>query len=123
MGISADEFWQRSQNGKAMVITIARLSNVEMVRSICEWLSAMYERDLEAGNVANGASRQQARVAAENGAETLRQMAEGINDRNAVSIATSIIDTAFQRHYEKGKPHYDKAMLWFSDELRKRTKD
>lgn len=123
MGISADQFWAQSQNGKAMFVMLARRGDVEIVRDCCDWLITMYRRDVEAGAVQKGASIEQAKIVGQNAASSLQSIADGITDRSVVSAATSIVDAVFQRNYNNGKAAYDKAMIWFANELRRRVAD
>lgn len=106
-----------------MLVMLAQRGDVELVRDACEWLVGVYRRDCEAGARQKGASAEQAVAAARNATEDLQKAAEGINDRNVVGMCTSIVDTCFSRHYNAGKPTYDKAMAWFADELRKKIRD
>lgn len=123
MGISADQFWQTSANGKAMVLFLANNQYIELVRDILEWLVVQYEKDLQAAALQKGATAAQAKTVAQNSASQVLQMAQSCNDRNATGVATTVIDQVFQRHYNAGKGAYDKAMLWFANELRKKVRD
>ena len=106
-----------------MTLMMAQRGDVELVRNICEWLVTQYRKDLEAGARQRGASINQARTMAQNGTAALMSSAEGINDQNVSGTAAGVIDACFQRHYNAGKPQYDKAMAWFADQLRVRVKD
>ena len=123
MGISADQFWQSSANGKAMVNMLARRGDVEIVRDVCDWLVGMYGKDLIAGAVQQGATMEQARVASQNNTAGLQSSVDSINDRNVLAVSMGIVDAVFQRHYNAGKPAYDKVMAQFAAELRQRVTD
>ena len=129
MGISANDFWARSQNGKAMLVFLARQekfglgNNIELVRDICDWLVGKHKNDLIAGALSRGATMEQAKAYGNNQTSGLQNMADSISDRNAEANAVTIIDAVFHRHYNAGKQQYERAMAWFADELRKRVKD
>ena len=123
MGVSANQFWASSQNGKAMLVMLAQRGDVELARDICDWLVITYEKDLIAGNLQKGATLEQAKVAAENGTAALRGAVQSIGDRNVEAAVGQIVDAVFQRYYQAGLQTYNKAMAWLADELRKRVKD
>jgi len=123
MGVSADQFWQSSKNGKAMIIMAAQLDRVELVRDICDWLVAQAGKDATAGALQQGATLQQAKIIGDTTASGLQTLVDGMNDRNCAHNAATIIDAVFQRHYNKGKVAYDKVMSDFADLLRQRVKD
>lgn len=123
MGVSADQFWRSSKNGKAMIIMAAHLDRVELVRDICDWLVAQAGKDATAGALQQGATLQQAKIIGDNKASELQAFVDDINDRNCADNAATIIDAVFQRHYNKGKAAYDKVMSDFADLLRQRVKD
>lgn len=123
MGVSANEFWAQSRNGKAMLVMLAQRGDVELVRDVCDWLVVTYEKDLIAGNLQRGATMEQAKIAAKNGTAAIQGAVQSISDRNVEGAVGQIVDAVFQRYYNAGKPTYDKAMGWFADELRKRVKD
>lgn len=106
-----------------MVIMLAQRDNPEIVRDVCEWLVGVYEKDLMAAALQQGASNKQARVVAHNQAAGLYSQAHGVNSRNQVQTAGAVVDQVFHRHYSAGKQHYDQAMVWFATELRKRVKN
>lgn len=123
MGISADQFWSSSQNGKAMIVMAANLEKVELVKDICDWLVVQHGKDATAGAVQNGATLQQAKLIGDGAATGLQPLVDGMNDRNCAHNAAAIVDAVFQRHYAKGKVVYDKTMADFADLLRQRVKD
>ncbi len=123
MGITADQFWNSSRNGKAMLLMSAKRGDVEFVRDACDWLVKVRRDDLALGAIEQGATADQAKAIGYNGVSGLQSGVDGINDRNCVASVTSIVDEVFAKHYNAGKPQYDKAMAWFADQLRKRAKD
>lgn len=106
-----------------MLMMLARRGDVELVRDICDWLIGNYKKDVAAGALEKGATREQATTVSQNAAAGLYASCESINDRNVGTTAMGLVDTVFQRHYNNGKAAYDKAMLWFANELRKKVKD
>ncbi len=123
MGISADDFWARSENGKAMVRMLAQKGHVETVRDVCDWLVVQFGKDCAAGAVGRGATLDQANALGENAAAPLHVAVKNVSDRNCEQAASNIIDAVFQRHYNAGKGQYDRVMKLFAIELRKRVKD
>jgi hypothetical protein len=124
MGISREQFFATSQNGKAMVLMIAQRGDVEMARNICEWLVDERERGLRADLKKQGRLSEEAqKIAARDAVAGIRAVAESINDRNVVDNTTRVIDHIFQRAYSEGQQVYARHMLWFANELRKRVTD
>jgi hypothetical protein len=123
MGIGPEDFWKTSTNGKAMIVMLARRENVELVRDVCDWLVGMYKNDIAAANVQNGATVQQAKLAAESAVSGLEGALVGFNDRNCEALAVQIVDAVFNRHFRQSPAQYAKAMSWFADQLRRRVKD
>ncbi len=136
MGVSANEFWMKSTNGKVMVQMLAQRrpgnpahgippkeAAVELVRDICEWLVIMHRKDLTAGFCQAGATLEQAKKAAENQTSALLASAEGIGDLNCAAASEMIIDKVFHRHYSAGQAKYLQAMAWFANELRRKVVD
>ena len=123
MGISATQFWNQSKNGKAMLVMLVRSGYVELARDICDWLVVMHNKDLTAEAVGAGATLKQAQTRAENVCQGLFALVHGMNDRNAETNLTQVVDHVFQRHYNAGQPQYVKAMAWLADTLRQRVKD
>lgn len=123
MGISAEQYWKQSQNGKAMVLMIARRGDVELVRDCLEWLIGKQKKDLEVQARQKGATENQAKIIAENGVAGLYAQAEAISDRDVYPSAEHIIDTIFKRFFTAGPVHYQKALAWFAGELRAHVKE
>lgn len=124
MGISKDQFWATSMNGKAMVIMLAQRGDVDLVRDICEWLVDERQRALLASLKQNGRLSEEAqKTAARDAVAGVRQLAESINDRNVVDTCTRVVDHIFQKAYSEGPQQYAKHMAWFATELRKRVTD
>lgn len=123
VGISKDQFWQTSNNGKAMLVMLAQRGDVELVRAVCEWLVSKYQKELVGVNLQRGATEEQAKTAAAEGTDSLRKAAESISDANVMGVAPSIVDACFQRYFNVGKAEYEKAMTWFASELRRRVQD
>ena len=123
MGISPNQYWASSANGKAMTMMLAKRGDVELVRDICEWLVSKHKNDLIQNSVAQGATLQQAKLRADNYCAGLNHLVEKMSDRNIETNASQIIDAIFARFYNAGQQQYARAMSWFADELRQRVKD
>lgn len=123
MGISANQFWATSKDGKAMLLMLARRGDVEVVRDVCEWLVDRHTKDVEFSAVQKGATKEQAHTFALARVEPLRKMAEGIKDRTVVSAAAQVVDAVFDRHRQQGKATYDQALEFLADTLRKKVVD
>lgn len=121
--MTAAEFWQRSPNGKALVLMLAERDNPEAVRDILDWLVGAYKTDIKQNGIDQGWTVQKANLRAENFTEGLYKQVEGVNARNQREVAEVVIDHCFDRYYRAGKPKYDAAMSWFADEIRKRFKN
>jgi hypothetical protein len=126
MGVSPEDFWNRSANGRAMILMLAQRgggTNVELVRDACEWLIAEHNKTLKADAMKQGRSEEAAKILAREAVAGIRGVAEGINDRNVESAACQVIDYCFQAHRDAGAATYTKILAWFADQLRQRTKD
>lgn len=123
MGISANQFWDTSKNGKAMVVMLAQRGDVELCRDICEWLVVEKRRAIEAEARQAGRSEEQARTIAAEAVNGLQRAAEAIQDKNAESQTASVLDALYARHYAAGKAVYDRAMSDLADALRKKVRD
>ena len=122
MGISANDFWAKSPNGKAMTMFIAQRGDVEVVRDICDWLVGRHKNDFKNSALKRGANEEQAKAFAHDKVAGLDAEVLAINDRNLWHIAEKIIDTIFFPYFKKGPNVYGPAMKWFADELRGRVK-
>lgn len=123
MGISANQFWSTSRNGKAMVIMLAQRGDVELCRDICEWLVGEKRKVIEADARNGGRSDAQAKTISSEACGGLQRAAEAINDRNVEGQVITLIDALYARHYAAGKQTYDKAMGDLADALRQKVQD
>lgn len=123
MGISANQFWASSKNGKAMVVMLAERGDVELCKDICEWLVGEKRKAIAADARRGGKSEEAARIIAQQACEGLTRAAESIDDRNCETQSSSIIDALYARHYAAGKGVYDKAMADLADVLRHKVTD
>lgn len=123
MGISANQFWTTSKNGKAMIVMLAQRGDVELCRDICEWLVGEKRKAIEADARRDGRSEAQAKTISAEACGGLQRAAESISDRNVEGQASSVIDALYARHYAAGKPTYDKAMADLADALRRKVQD
>lgn len=123
MGISANQFWATSTNGKAMLIMLAQRGDVELVRDTCEWLVDHRESTLRSDIEAGGASKETARLKAAEVVAGMRKQAESINDRNVVAACESVIDALFHRYYVQGPKVYGSAMSDLANLLRSKIVD
>lgn len=123
MGISANQFWSTSKNGKAMVVMLAQRGDVELCRDICEWLVSEKRKAIEAEARADGRSETQAKTISAEACGGLQRAAEAIGDRNVEGQTASVIDALYARHYAAGKATYDKAMADLADALRRKVQD
>jgi c-di-GMP-related signal transduction protein len=106
-----------------MLLMLAQRENVEIVRTICEWLVDVYQSDLKKVAAGKGANKEQSEIAARNGAANARALAERINDRNCYESASRCCDVVFQRYYNAGPEKYAQAQVWFANELRTRFRN
>lgn len=123
MGISGEQFWAQSKNGKAMVVFLCRRGDIELARDICEWLVAERRSGIYADAIKSGKSIKASEIVASEATASIAASAQGMSERNAEAVACSVVDAVFQRHYNEGKQTYDKVMSWFADEIRKRVQD
>jgi precorrin-4 methylase len=123
MGISADQFWAQSLDGRAMLAMLARRGDVEIVRDVCDWLIGKYQKDVAAGALAKGATLEQAKIVGQESVASLQNMADRMDDRGCAATSQYIVDQVFRRHMLNSKEAYSKAMAWFANELRSRMKD
>jgi hypothetical protein len=124
MGISMDEFWAKSTNGKAMVGMLVRRGDVEMVRDICEWLVDQRQLAHFGSLMKQGSLSEEAcKLSAQTAVAGIRAMAESINDRNAQTESIRVIDAVFQREYNQGQQVYTRAMADFANALRAKVTD
>lgn len=123
MGISANQFWSTSKNGKAMIVMLAQRGDVELCRDICEWLVGEKRRAIEAEARQAGRSEAQAKTISAEACGGLQRAAEAIGDRNVEGQTASVIDALYARHYAAGKGVYDKAMADLADALRQKVQD
>lgn len=120
MGMTAQEYWARSPDGRAMVIMLAERNNPEDVQAILDWLVTEWKRDVVRDTISRGGTVQQANLRGENLAAGLYKQVEGIDERNQRDIAITVIDHCFSRYYKAGAQKYAAALLWFANECRKR---
>lgn len=120
MGISANQFWSTSTNGKAMVAVLAQRGNVENVRDICDWLITRHKNDLVSEAKKRNASDEQAKAFAEERVAPMYAEADRLDDRTIWSGAQKIIDHIFFPYFKRGQGVYGQVMKWFADELRNR---
>jgi hypothetical protein len=129
MGISGQQFWATSKNGKAMLIFLAQrgvrggAGDVELVRDTCEWLVDQREKGLREEAQKRGANQEQAKIVARDGVAKLRAIVERINDRNVASHASDVVDAVFIDHMRAGNAAWTTVMAWFADKLREKVKD
>lgn len=123
MGISANQFWATSQNGKAMVMMLAKRGDVELCRDICEWLVSEKRKAIEVDARRDGRSDNQARTISAEAVGGLQRAAEEIQDRNVEAQTAAVIDALYARHYAAGKTTYEKAMGDLADALRRKVQD
>lgn len=121
--MTAAEFWQRSPNGKALVLMLADRNNPEAVREILDWLVGAFKVDIYNDSINRGATAQQANLRSKNFTESLFKDVESVNERNQREVAERVIDHCFARYFKSGQHKYNAAMAWFADEIRKRFKN
>jgi hypothetical protein len=124
MGISRNQFWDTSKNGKAMLLMIAENKEVELVKDICEWL--VDQRELGIRNellASKKLSPDSCKLKAQDAVASVRRNAEAINDRNVVAACQSVVDDLFLRFYKQGPQVYEKVMAELANTLRKKVVD
>lgn len=123
MGISANQFWATSTNGKAMIVLLAQRGDVETCKDVCEWLVDQRELGLRQDFEANGASKEAAKLRAADAVAGVRKVAESINDRNVIACVENVVDNIFQRFYQQGPKHYAAVMATLANQLRQKIVD
>ena len=123
MGISAQQFWEQSTNGKAMLVMVAQRGDVETARDICDWLVRLKCKDIQARALKAGATQKQAELAGENAVMGMHSVVDGMNDRNCEETVVRVTDAIFRNEYNAGKAVLDRALADFANELRQRLKD
>ncbi len=122
MGISADQFWKTSTNGKQMVEVLINYEFIEETKDVLDWLVGVYAKDLGEQVRRAGGTEEQANATMHNARGRFQGTIDGLNDRNAKAVAAGVIDGVFQRYYDAGPAEYAKAQAWLAGELRKRMK-
>jgi hypothetical protein len=124
MGISANQFWATSVNGKAMMVMLAQRNDVELCKDTCEWLVDQRELALRNELLAGGTlSPESCKLKAREAVASMRATAEGINDRNVQACVESVVDNLFHRFYVQGPKVYGGAMAQLANLLRVKIVD
>ncbi len=124
MGISANQFWQTSVNGKAMMVMLAQRGDVELCKDTCEWLVDQRELALRKEMLASGTlSVESCKLKAHEIVSPMRALAEGINDRNVQACVEGVVDKLFHRFYLQGARVYADAMAQLAQILRSKVVD
>lgn len=134
MGISRDQFWRSSVNGRAMVLMLAQrgtvnipgtpagAGDVELVHDILDWLVVQRELGIKSDALREGRSEDAAKIIARDRVAGLQGTVDSISDHNVVGVVNKVIDEVFMTHYGRGPVEYAKVMHWFADKLREKVK-